>query len=91
MEIKKDTPIHGLKMSILELQKALKKIKLVKVKAKPGATFDPEIHEAIARAPHDKIKANQIIEVHRSGYTFEKRLLRAAQVSVSSGPESNEE
>jgi molecular chaperone GrpE (heat shock protein) len=85
--IQKDTPLHGLKMSVLELQTALEKINLVKIKALPGMLFDPERHEAIARLAHNDFETNQIVEIHRSGYRLGKRLLRAAQVSVSSGPE----
>jgi molecular chaperone GrpE (heat shock protein) len=84
-DIEKDTPLHGLKMSFTEFQKALKKIKLVKVDASPGLAFDPESHEAIARLAHPDFETNLIIEVHRSGYRFGKRLLRATQVTVSSG------
>ena len=86
-DIKKDTPLHGLKMSVLELQNALKKINLIKIDAAPGTPFDPESHEAIARQSHPEIEANCILIVHRSGYRLGQRLLRAAQVSVSSGPE----
>jgi molecular chaperone GrpE len=83
--IEKDTPLHGLKMSVLELQAALSKINLKKIEARPGMPFDPECHEAIARLDDTAFEANQIVEVHRAGYCFGQRLLRAAQVSVSSG------
>lgn len=86
-EIEKDTPLHGLKMSVLELQNALKKFNLIKIDATIGTPFDPESHEAIARQSHPEIEVNGILIVHRSGYRLGQRLLRAAQVSVSSGPE----
>ena len=89
-DIKKDTPLHGLKMSVLELHNALKKINLLKIDAAPGMPFDPESHEAIARQSDPEIEANSILIVHRSGYRFGQRLLRAAQVSVSSGPEPSQ-
>ena len=82
--VDKDSPIHGLKMSFEELQRALEKINLVKVDAAPGVTFDPEKHEAIARESNDDFEANQITQVHRAGYRYGKRLLRAAQVTVCS-------
>jgi molecular chaperone GrpE len=89
-DIKKDTPLHGLRMSVLELQNALKKFNLIKIDAAIGTPFDPESHEAIARQSHPEIEVNRILLVHRSGYRLGQRLLRAAQVSVSSGPEPSE-
>lgn len=80
----KGSPIHGLKMSFEELQRTLEKIQLVKVEAAPGVAFDPEKHEAIARESHADYQPNQITQVHRAGYRYGKRLLRAAQVTVCS-------
>ncbi len=88
IDLQKDTPLHGLKMSVLELHSALSKINLKKVVADPGTPFDPACHEAIARLDDTDFEANQIVEVHRVGYHFGQRLLRAAQVSVSSGAQS---
>ena len=82
--ISKDSPLHGLKMSFEEFQKALAKIHLVKVDAHPGVTFDPEKHEAIAREESTDFGPNEITQVHRAGYRYGKRLLRAAQVTVCS-------
>jgi len=90
-EIEKDTPLHGLKMSFEEFLKTLEKIKLVKVKADPGTRFDPENHEAIARVEDKNFNDNEITEVHRSGYRYGKRLLRAAQVTVCGRQDSTEE
>jgi len=90
-EIEKDTPLHGLKMSFEEFLKTLEKIKLVKVEASPGTPFDPENHEAIARIEDKNFKDNEITEVHRAGYRYGKRLLRAAQVTVCGRQDSTEE
>lgn len=83
-DLEKDSPLHGLKMSFEELQRALEKIQLVKVEAAPGVSFDPEKHEAIARESNEAFEPNQITQVHRAGYRCGKRLLRAAQVTVCS-------
>ena len=83
-DLDKDSPMHGLKMSFEELQRALEKIQLVKVEAAPGVAFDPEMHEAIARESNKDFQPNQITQVHRAGYRYGKRLLRAAQVTVCS-------
>ncbi|NDK32612.1 nucleotide exchange factor GrpE [Nesterenkonia haasae] len=52
-----------------------------------GEQFDPNEHEAIMQQPHPEIEADRIAIVVRAGYRFNDRLLRAAQVIVSAGPE----
>lgn len=51
-----------------------------------GVPFDPNIHEAIMQQPHEEIEADHVAVVLRAGYRHGERLLRAAQVMVSSGP-----
>lgn len=51
-----------------------------------GVAFDPTIHEAIMQQPHEEIEADHVAVVLRAGYRHGERLLRAAQVMVSSGP-----
>lgn len=50
-----------------------------------GAEFDPNLHEAIAHTPSDDVAENHVIVTTRRGYLLGERLLRAAQVVVSSG------
>lgn len=51
-----------------------------------GEKFDPTEHEAILQQPHEDVEADHVAIVVRSGYRFGDRLLRAAQVIVSTGP-----
>ena len=47
-------------------------------------TFDPRLHEALAKAPATEDQADQqILEVWRKGYLFKKRLMRASWVKVA--------
>ena len=47
-------------------------------------TFDPHLHEALARAPATEDQADhQILEVWRKGYLFKERLMRASWVKVA--------
>ena len=47
-------------------------------------TFDPHLHEALARAPAtDGQSDQQVLEVWRKGYLFKDRLMRAAWVKVA--------
>ncbi|TDS87527.1 nucleotide exchange factor GrpE [Nesterenkonia aurantiaca] len=54
-----------------------------------GEAFDPNQHEAIMAQPHEEIPADHVAIVLRAGYRHGDRLLRAAQVMVSSGPEQS--
>lgn len=51
-----------------------------------GHKFDPNLHEAIAHEPSDKIPEGKVIRQTRRGYRLKDRLLRPATVVVSSGP-----
>ena len=53
-----------------------------------GNEFDPNLHEAISQESSDEVPNGHIITEIRKGYTLNDRLLRAANVIVSKGPES---
>ena len=55
-----------------------------------GELFDPAAHEAVARLPHDTVEANHVVEQLVCGYRLHDRLLRAAQVCVSTGSATGE-
>jgi molecular chaperone GrpE len=50
-----------------------------------GQKFDPNLHEAIAHEPSEKLPEGSIIRQTRRGYRYKDRLLRPASVVVSSG------
>ena len=80
--------LDGLELVGDEIMGVLAKHGLAAVRAEPGAAFDPMVHEAVAHIPSDEIPADAIIEQTRSGYRLGEKLLRPAQVVVSSGPAS---
>ena len=51
-----------------------------------GATFDPNLHEALSQQPSDELEEGKVLQVIRVGYTLNGRLLRPAAVIVSGGP-----
>ncbi len=51
-----------------------------------GETFDPNFHECITQQPSEEIAEDTIIQTVRAGYRLNERLIRAANVIVSSGP-----
>jgi molecular chaperone GrpE len=54
-----------------------------------GQPFDPAIHEAILRAP-DPAPDGTVVEELQAGFRWRDRVIRAALVKVSSGPEPAE-
>jgi molecular chaperone GrpE len=51
-----------------------------------GQVFDPNQHESISSQPSKDVKEGSVVQVVRTGYTLNGRLLRPASVVVSSGP-----
>lgn len=51
-----------------------------------GQPFDPQIHEAILQQPSDEQPANHVLQQTQTGYQLHDRVVRAAQVIISSGP-----
>lgn len=51
-----------------------------------GQPFDPQMHECTVTLPSDAVPRDHVIQELRRGYRLGARLLRAPQVSVSSGP-----
>lgn len=80
-----DPRAKGLRMAHDGMQRVLADEGLEPV---PGAgeAFDHHVHQAIAREPADEPEGT-VVEVVRPGYTLHGKLLRAALVKVSAGPE----
>ena len=48
-----------------------------------GATFDPQVHEALAVTPvTDASQDGKVLMVHTAGYTVNGKVLKAAQVVI---------
>jgi len=55
-----------------------------------GEKFDPNLHDAVSEEFSEEVEAGTIISQHRCGYKMGERLIRAATVIVSKGPEAKE-
>jgi molecular chaperone GrpE len=79
---------EGFKMVYNQLLDVLKKSNVEPIDA-VGKPFDPHHHEALTHMPSDE-PAETVVQEVRRGYMMGDKLLRAAQVIVSSGkPEEN--
>ena len=77
--------IEGIELTQRELLSAFEKNRIVKVTPEAGERFDPKLHQAMFEAPVPGTRAGDIIQVMNVGFTIGDRLLRPAQVGVSSG------
>ena len=77
--------IEGIELTQRELLSAFAKHKIVPVAPEVGEKFDPNMHQAMFEAPFPDVKAGHILQVMSEGYMIGDRLLRPAQVGVSSG------
>jgi molecular chaperone GrpE len=75
----------GVAMVLEQLKRTLENHGLKEVNP-AGQPFDPHLHESIAHQPDAKVPEEHVLQVVRTGYTLNGRLLRAAAVVVSSGP-----
>lgn len=64
------------------LEKNLSKIGVMKIDSSKGATFNPELHEAIQFDEESEGEEEVIAEELRAGYTLKGEVLRAAMVKV---------
>ena len=81
---------EGFKMILAQMESTLKQNGLEEIN--PGESlFDPNYHESIAHFPSETVEDGHIIQVHRIGYKIQERLLRPAQVIVSSGAPADAE
>ncbi len=80
--------IEGVELTLRELLNVLTKHGVKPITPAVGDAFDPQLHQAMFEAPLPGTKAGDIIQVMTDGFMLHERLLRPAQVGVSSTPKS---
>lgn len=81
-----DGVIEGIQLTLKELLNVFEKHGITIVSPEMGEKFDPQMHQAMFEAPVPGTKAGDIIQVMAEGFMLHERLLRPAQVGVSSTP-----
>jgi molecular chaperone GrpE len=76
--------IEGVELTLRELTNVMTKHGVTPISPAVGSVFDPQLHQAMFEAPVPGTKAGQIIQVMTEGFLLHDRLLRPAQVGVSS-------
>lgn len=76
--------LEGVELTMRELLNVFKKHGIEVIAPEVGDMFDPQHHQAMFEAPVPGTKAGEIIQVAAEGFMLHDRLLRPAQVGVSS-------
>ncbi|MDG1431944.1 MAG: nucleotide exchange factor GrpE [Paracoccaceae bacterium] len=77
---------EGIELTLKELLHVFKKHGIQPILPEVGDKFDPQEHQAMFEAPVPGTKSGEIIQVSATGFMLHDRLLRPAQVGVSSTP-----
>ena len=77
--------IEGLELTKKDLLEIFKRNKIEKIEPISGDKFDPKLHQAMMEVPSDDVEKGHIIGVLTVGFLIGDRLLRASNVTVSSG------
>lgn len=80
--------IEGIELTMRELLNVFAKHGMTIIAPEVGERFDPNIHESMFEAPLPGTKSGDIIQVAAEGFMLHDRLLRPAQVGVSSMPKA---
>jgi len=78
--------IEGIELTMRELLNVFQKHGIRMVAPEVGDRFNPQEHQAMFEAPVPGTRAGDIIQVAAEGFFLNDRLLRPAQVGVSSTP-----
>jgi molecular chaperone GrpE len=81
--------LDGIKMVAQNLESALARHQCVRIDAL-NKSFDPAYHEAISQQPSAQHPPHTVIFVAQDGFTLHDRVVRPAQVVVSTAPAAGE-
>ncbi len=74
--------VSGVQMTLRQMLETLTRMGLEEVPAL-GEKFDPDIHNAVMRAPEGEGEPGQVLEVFQKGYRVKGRMIRYAMVKIA--------
>jgi len=83
VELKDNAWVQSVAALVRHLEKSLETLNLVRIDAKQGTTFDPELHEAIQFDEDATGEQEVIAEEMQAGYTLNGHVIRHAMVKVT--------
>lgn len=81
--------VQGVDLTLKQLTGAMGKFGVQPIPT-IGQPFDPSGHQAVASVPSDDVPSQHVVEEFQRGYRLHDRILRAAMVTVSTGPAPND-
>ena len=78
--------VSGIEITIRQLKSALEKASIKEISPAAGDKFDPNQHQAMQAVDAPGAEPNTVVEVMLKGYRLHDRVIRPAQVFVSTGP-----
>lgn len=82
-DLKDNKWVQGVGNLVKNLEKSLESLNLIRIEAKPGTEFNPELHEAIQFDEDAKGEKEVIEEELQAGYTLNGHVIRHAMVKVT--------
>lgn len=77
--------LEGFKLVRQQLLNTLEQHNCLRIEAL-GEPFDPQFHAAIMQQASEEVAANHVLLVAQAGYKLHDRVVRPAQVIISTGP-----
>lgn len=82
--------VEGVRMVSTQISNLLEQHGCKRIEA-VGKPFDPSFHQAVQMQPSDEFEANTVMHEIRAGFILHDRVVRPAQVFVSTGPATGDE
>ncbi|MDG6994822.1 MAG: nucleotide exchange factor GrpE [Nitrososphaerota archaeon] len=82
-EVKNTELLAGLQMVLSRIENTLASEDVSAINVKPGQSFDPRFHEAVAFSESNKMEDGKILSVVGRGYTMGGKVIKPALVEVS--------
>lgn len=82
--------VSGIEQLSRQFFSILEKYGLEKIKSEKASEFDPHRHEAIQHIETSEVPDNTIVEVYKSGYSLNSKVIRPSLVSVARNPDEAE-
>jgi molecular chaperone GrpE len=83
--------LDGIRLVAQQIEGVLAQHGCTRIEASAGDPFDHNIHEAASQMPSDEYEQGTVMMVLRVGYQLHDRVIRPAQVIVSSGSAESED
>lgn len=82
--------VSGIEQLSRQFFSILEKYGLEKIESEKASEFDPHRHEAVQHIETSEVPDNTIVEVYKTGYALNSKVIRPAMVSVARNPDEAE-